>query len=168
MSVTPKELRRLADEWAEQFADGGMPKPMPLTMYPDAWLRARADLIEQKEAEAEAARRAADDTWLRGVCERQGVDANTVLRDTIRQEVRYHYMWRSPLEWPAGGTYEADTPRDFQDEIVGQRATSTVNMTVVGEHPGARRRVSTEYGTLSELGFVDESPWIFASAESSQ
>ena len=45
-ALASQVLRDAAQAWALEFVDAGMPKPMPLSMYPDAWLRARADRIE--------------------------------------------------------------------------------------------------------------------------
>lgn len=45
-ALASQVLRDAAQAWALEFVDAGMPKPMPMSMYPDAWLRARADRIE--------------------------------------------------------------------------------------------------------------------------
>lgn len=92
---------------------------------------------------------------------RHGIDPATVIDATT--EARCAYMWKTLADWPEGGTYEADEPRDPSDQIAGTKVTTTVRLDLVGTHPGARL-LPVESGsvTRSRLEIVDEGAWVFS------
>lgn len=97
---------------------------------------------------------------LAAILDRRGIDMSTVIDATL--EVRYEYIWRTKVAWPGGGTYEAELPRNHDDEIVARKATSTVTVEILGRHTeGQMLPVTSGDLERSRVEFVDEGPWVF-------
>jgi hypothetical protein len=154
-------LREASQRWALEFAAAGMPQPMPLSMYPDAWLRAEADRIDAEVAHEKAEREDAETRWLATLCERHDINPSTVLRDSVVHETSVKRMWRTKLEWPAGGTYEAATPRNYDDEVAATRTVTTLRLRVIGYDERGPSEPAP-YGYVTTLTFTDETPWVFS------
>lgn len=168
-SVTMRsESEILADAFAEASRPyGGWQDPHEDgTVTIDGTYRAADVLSALKRLQAEESAKAAEvqrrEAWeeMMRLFERHAIDADRVIPDSISTEVSWRYMWRTPLEWPAGGTYESVAPRDPRDEMVAVCTTSEVSFRVVGEDSRGRRVMSSDSGVLTtELTVVDVSPW---------
>ena len=87
-----------------------------------------------------------------------GIDPNAVIDAST--EVSARYMWRTEAAWPAGGTYEADVPRNSGDKMVAQRLTTKATIDIVGRHPdGVELPSTSEDYTRSRIETIDHGDW---------
>lgn len=85
-------------------------------------------------------------------------------------EVNYSHMWRSKLAWPAGGTYEAEVPNGYGDEMVARKATIRAVLTLVDVDRSVLERAdsfemlpvsSNDQSDLYRVTLVDRGQWKF-------
>lgn len=85
-------------------------------------------------------------------------------------DVNYSHMWRTKAAWPAGGTYEAENPRGFDDEMVARKATTQAELTVLNPDRTALERAerfeilpvsSDDQPNLYRLVVIDRGQWEF-------
>lgn len=89
-----------------------------------------------------------------------GVDPARVV--DAHQEVIIHSMWRTPGEFPAGGTYESDVPRGVNHERVALREETTTELVIIGQHPDGRTLPPTsDSAEMCRLTIRDEGRWKF-------
>lgn len=74
----------------------------------------------------------------------------------LTRSVDYRYMWQSPM-----GTYEAQSPQNFQDKCVARRETVTIEGDLYGEF--RERGVVTVSSGLTTTHVVErtEGQWVF-------
>lgn len=99
---------------------------------------------------------------------RSGIPESSVADWSV--DVNYSHMWRTKAAWPAGGTYEADNPRNFDDEMVARKATARAELTVLNPDRTALERAerfemlpvtSDDQPNLYRLVVVDRGQWEF-------
>lgn len=85
-------------------------------------------------------------------------------------EIAFAHMWRSKLPWPAGGTYEAEVPNGYDDEMVARKATVRAVMTLVDAGRSVLERAesfemlpvsSNDQPNLYRVTLVDRGQWEF-------
>ncbi|MDQ0726854.1 hypothetical protein [Microbacterium sp. W4I20] len=114
-----------------------------------------ADRINPKQSEP-----VPDNQELKKVLESLGIDRSKVIDGSM--ERTYSYMWRTEAAWPAGGTYEADAPRNLGDKMVAQKMTSKLTIDIIGRHSAGRElpSSSSDY-TRSRIESMDVGDWVF-------
>lgn len=99
------------------------------------------------------------DWQFREVLVQRGIPADKVIDWDV--EVTVRRMWKTPMAWPGGGTYEAVVPNGPEDQEVAQRFETKATVEILGTFPGARLVATSDGSPRSVIKFDDIGTWVF-------